>query len=56
MLSSLNLVTLWYVGVLSVGLSKLTGKPFLTAALWLYGIWAVLRAGIIFSGLGGSGM
>lgn len=56
MLSSLNLVTLWYIGVLSVGLSKLAGKPLITAALWLYGGWAVLRAGIIFSGLGASGM
>jgi len=56
LLSSLNLVTLWYIGVLSLGLSKLTGKLFTTAALWLYGVWLVLRAGIILSGLGASGM
>lgn len=55
-LSSLNLVTLWYVGVLSVGLSRLTGKSFLAPALWLYGSWAVLRTGIILSGLGAAGM
>lgn len=55
-LSSLNIVTLWYVGVLSVGLSKLTGKSFAITALWLYGAWLVLRAGIILSGLGASGM
>lgn len=56
LVSSLNLVTLWYVGVLSMGLSKLTGKSFVTAALWLYGGWALLRVAIIFSGLGGTGM
>jgi len=55
-LSSLNLMTIWYIGVLCVGLSRLTGKSFMTAALWLYGSWAVLRAGIIFSGLGAGGM
>ena len=56
LLSSLNLVTLWYIGVLSVGLSKLTAKSFATAAAWLYGIWLLVRGVIIFSGLGTSGM
>jgi hypothetical protein len=55
-LSSLNLITLWYLGVLSVGLSRLTGKSFLTPALWIFGTWAVLRAAIILSGLGKAGM
>jgi len=56
LLASLNAITIWYIGVLSVGLSKLTGRSFGAAALWLYGGWIVLRAGVIFSGLGGSGM
>ena len=55
-LSSLNLVTIWYIAVLSVGLSKMTGKLFTTVTLWLYGAWLLLRAGIILSGLGASGM
>jgi len=55
-LASLNVITIWYVGVLCVGLSKLAGKSFAVVALWLYGGWAVLRVGIILSGLGRSGM
>jgi hypothetical protein len=56
MLGSLNIVTLWYIGVLCVGLSKVSGKSLGTVALWLFGGWALLRAAIIFSGLGAAGM
>lgn len=42
MLSALNVFSLWYVGVLSIGLARLTGASFSKAALWLYGIWAVV--------------
>ena len=48
MLSALNVFSLWYVGILSVGLARLTGASFLKAALWLYAIWAALTLGPIW--------
>jgi hypothetical protein len=55
-LSSLNLITLWYTGVLSLGLARLTGRSFVSTAMWLFGAWLVLRAGMILSGLSAAGM
>lgn len=51
-LSALNLTSLWYVAVLSLGLARLTGASFLKSAAWLYAIWATLTLGpiLIFSG------
>jgi hypothetical protein len=56
LLLSVNVMTLWYLGVMAVGLAKLAGSTWLKPALWLYGLWAVLRLGIVFSGLGTQGM
>lgn len=51
-LSALNLPSLWYVAVLSIGLARFTGASFLKSAVWLYAIWALLTLGpiLIFGG------
>jgi hypothetical protein len=49
-LSALNVTSLWYVGVLSIGLARLSGASFVKAAEWLYGIWAAITLGAIFFG------
>jgi len=46
-LALLDLGSLWYVGVMAVGLSRLSGASFLKSALWGYGIWAIMT-GVIF--------
>ena len=40
-LSALNVMSLWYVAVSSIGLARLSGASFAKAALWLFGIWAL---------------
>lgn len=40
-LSALNVVSIWYVAVVSIGLAKLSNSTFAKAAVWLFGIWAV---------------
>lgn len=52
LLSSLNLPMLWHVGVLAVGLSKLSGVSFGKAALWAYGLWAALILALVLPGWG----
>lgn len=42
LLATLNIFTLWYVAVLAVGLAKLSGTSFLKAAIWLFGLWALI--------------
>lgn len=49
-LASLNVITLWYVAVLSVGLSRLSGASFAKSAAWLYGLWLLLRVGAVLLG------
>ncbi|MEO5804010.1 MAG: YIP1 family protein [Verrucomicrobiota bacterium] len=41
-LSALNVMSLWYVAVVALALAKLSGTKFMKAALWVFGIWAVL--------------
>jgi hypothetical protein len=52
LLSAIDVVSLWYVSVLSIGLSRLSGASFLKSALWGFGLWAVFRLGptLIFGG------
>jgi len=52
LLSALNVFSLWYIAVLSLGLARLSGTSFCKSALWLYGIWMVLALGplLIFGG------
>jgi hypothetical protein len=38
----MNLGSLWYMGVVAVGLSRLSGAGFLKSAVWCYGIWAAM--------------
>ena len=52
LLAAVNLMTLWEIAVLAIGLSKLTGASFLKSALWLFLPWAFFKVAIIFSGFG----
>jgi hypothetical protein len=54
--SSINAFTLWWLGVVAFGLSRVAQTSFAKVALVLFGLWALLRLGIIFSGLGAGGM
>jgi hypothetical protein len=42
LLSQLNVMTMWFLAVLSVGLSKLSGKSFAKSAAWVFGLWLAL--------------
>jgi len=42
-LAAVNLPTLWYNAVLSIGVSKLSGQPVLKSAAWVFGFWLVVR-------------
>lgn len=55
-LSSINLITLWYLAVLSIGMAKVSNVSLAKAAAWIFGLWILLRALIILSGWGASGM
>ena len=48
LLSGLNLMTLWYVAVLAIGLARLSGASFAKAGSSLFGAWAVFKLGSIF--------
>jgi len=37
--ATLNVMSLWYVGVLAVGLAKLSGITWRRAAVWLFLLW-----------------
>jgi hypothetical protein len=56
LMSSLNLMTLWFLGVLACGLARLGKTTFFKAACWLYGLWAASRLALVFSGLATMGM
>jgi hypothetical protein len=47
MLEVLNVFHLWTAGVLSVGLSKLSGVSFKECAFWVFGFWIVGRLALI---------
>jgi hypothetical protein len=54
--SSVNVFTIWWLGVLALGLARVSDRSFATLALTLYGLWAALRLIIVYSGLGSGGM
>ncbi len=56
LISSVNVFTLWWLGVVALGLSRTSQLSFGKLALTLYGLWAALRLAIIYSGLGAGGM
>jgi hypothetical protein len=41
LLGAANLFSFWLVGVLSVGLAKLAGVPFLRAAWFVFAVWVI---------------
>ncbi len=51
-LSAFDVFWLWYVAVLSVGLSRLSGASFLKSALCGYGFWAMYKLvpALVFGG------
>ena len=50
--------SLWFIGVLSVGLARLADVPFLRAAWFVFGIWLIQQAllGLLVGGLMRVGM
>ena len=50
LLSGLNVVTIWYVGVLAIGLAKLSGASAAKAVVWLYSLWILGSSGLIVAG------
>jgi hypothetical protein len=51
-LAQLNVFMLWYLALLSLGLAKLCRVAFGKAAIWLFGVWAVLVAVMVLPGWG----
>jgi hypothetical protein len=49
-LDTLNLFYLWSTTVLAIGLARLSGVSFKTAAFWVFGYWICLRIVIILLG------
>lgn len=43
-LDSLNFFHLWTIGVLAMGLARLSGASFEAAAFWVFGYWLLARA------------
>jgi hypothetical protein len=50
--SACNVMTIWYVGVLAIGLGKLSGRSAWKSFAWLLGLWALFRGGLIAAGVG----
>jgi hypothetical protein len=48
LLRSLNLTSLWYATVLSIGLARLSNTSFLKAAGCIFAVWALLTLGPIW--------
>jgi hypothetical protein len=55
-INAVNLLTLWYIVVLGLGLSKLSGASFIKSFLWLLIPYGIIKAGLIFFGIGQPGM
>jgi hypothetical protein len=51
-LGTANVFSFWLVGVLSVGLAKLAGAPFLRAAWCVFAFWVIQES--LFIMLGGA--
>ncbi len=47
-LGAFNLLTLWYLGTLAVGVAKLGKTSFFKALIWVAVPWAVVRFGLIW--------
>jgi hypothetical protein len=44
MAAAINLMTFWYLGVVGIGLARLTSRSFAAAAAWVFGFWLLFRA------------
>ena len=55
-LVSCNLLTFWYMGVLAIGVSRLSGACMGKCAGWIFGVWGIVRAATILSGYAAGGM
>jgi len=51
-LALLNGFYLWWMAVVAVGTARIAGVAFSRAALWVFGVWLVIRLGFLFIGLG----
>jgi len=52
MLGAANVFSIWLVGVMSAGLARLAGVPFLRAAWVVFGFWVMQQLFFIYAGLG----
>jgi hypothetical protein len=50
LMGAANVFSLWLLGVLSVGLAKLSGVPFLRAAWFVFAAWAIQQSLFLFGG------
>jgi hypothetical protein len=50
LLGAANLFSFWLVGVLSVGLAKLAGVPFLRAAWFVFAVWVIQESFFVLLG------
>lgn len=55
LLAALNVMSLWEMAVLAIGLAKISGTSFLKSALWIFVPWVLFKLAVIFSGLGTRG-
>lgn len=55
-LASINVMTFWHLGVLTVGLAKLSAASCKEAALWVFVPWAIYRSSFILAGWGAAGL
>jgi hypothetical protein len=51
-LSTLNVPMLWYLAVMATGLSRLSGKSWLTGAVWTFLPYVIIMGGMILLGIG----
>ncbi|HWY74862.1 MAG TPA: YIP1 family protein [Verrucomicrobiae bacterium] len=51
-LAAANLFNFWFVGVIALGLAKLTNTSYGKAAVWTFGCWLAWEALLIATGLG----
>jgi hypothetical protein len=42
LLLALNVMTLWYLAVLSIGISRVSGASFIKSAVCIFGAWVVM--------------
>ena len=48
LLSSLNVMTLWYIAVVAIGLARLSSVSFAKAGSWMFGVWVLFKLGSVF--------